>query len=390
MTSAIRMTKAKLHKPQYYTPISSSLYDHRLFHHRKESSTYRNHGCRCAFDDKRANVKSRNFLPSNQALSTKITSSDFLSINGTALSKTFQRQKITSSIYQQSPNIIKPYLSLVRFDKPAGTWLLYLPCTWSICLAATPGHFPDLKMLALFGTGAFIMRGAGCVINDMWDSDFDKKVDRTAMRPIASGQLTHAQATVFLAGLLSCGLGVLLSLNWYSVFLGAASMGLVVAYPLMKRFTYWPQIFLGLTFNWGALLGWTAVQGSCDWSVCLPLYTAGILWTLHYDTIYAHQDKVDDIQVGVKSTALFMGDRTKMWLTGFSTTMVGCLTMVGLMSEQCWPYYASLAGISTHLAWQIYTVNLDNPTDCFSKFSSNRYLGMVLTTAIICSTLLKT
>ena len=170
------MIHTQLYKPQYYLPLSSSFYDRRLFHQRKESSASRYHGCRCASYNKQSKLNSRNFFPSNKALGTKINSADFLKTNRTVLSKTFKRHKITSAIYQRSPDIIKPYLSLVRFDKPAGTWLLYLPCTWSICLAATPGHLPDLKMLALFGTGAFIMRGAGCVINDMWDSDFDKKV----------------------------------------------------------------------------------------------------------------------------------------------------------------------------------------------------------------------
>ncbi|KAG9331523.1 hypothetical protein JZ751_018926 [Albula glossodonta] len=152
-----------------------------------------------------------------------------------------------------------------------------------------PGCLPDVSMLTLFGIGALLMRGAGCTINDMWDKDFDKKVSRTASRPIASGEISQLQALTFLGVQLTSALGVLLCLNYYSIALGAASLSLVVSYPLMKRITYWPQLVLGLTFNWGALLGWSAVMGSCDWSVCLPLYFSGVMWTLIYDTIYAHQ-----------------------------------------------------------------------------------------------------
>jgi len=256
-------------------------------------------------------------------------------------------------------------------------------------MAAHNGCLPNFNMLMLFGLGAFIMRGAGCVINDMWDSDFDKKVARTVSRPLASGELSHEQSLIFLAGLLSSGLAVLLSLNWYSVFLGASSMGLVVTYPLMKRFTYWPQLVLGLTINWGALLGWSAERGSCDLSICLPLYIAGVSWTLLYDTIYAHQDKIDDRLIGLKSTALLFGDNTKAWLTGFAATMTSSLYLAGYFSEQMWPYYLALMGVSSHLAWQISTVNFSNSQDCFSKFRSNQFLGFMLFCGIVASTLLK-
>ncbi|KAM7415809.1 hypothetical protein PAMA_018052 [Pampus argenteus] len=150
-----------------------------------------------------------------------------------------------ATIVNSAPAPVRPYLRLMRLDKPIGTWLLYLPCTWSIALAADPGCLPDLGMLTLFGTGALLMRGAGCTINDMWDKDFDKKVSRTATRPIASGEISRMQALVFLGGQLSLALGVLLCLNYYSIALGAASLSLVVTYPLMKRITYWPQFVLG-------------------------------------------------------------------------------------------------------------------------------------------------
>lgn len=295
----------------------------------------------------------------------------------------------TAGIVEAFPPSIQPYLRLIRFDKPVGTWLLYLPCTWSIALAASPGSLPDLKMLTLFGIGALVMRGAGCTINDMWDVDFDKKVARTVSRPLANSSVTHFQALVFLGAQLSVGLSILLLLNNYSIILGAASLGLVITYPLMKRITYWPQAFLGLTFNWGALLGYAAVQGSCDWSVCLPLYFAGINWTLIYDTIYAHQDKADDILIGVKSTALLFGDQTKFWLAGFSAVMLSSLVLVGINSAQTWPYYVGLGGVASHLAWQIKTLDISKSSVCLSKFKSNQWLGLILFASIVVGTLAK-
>ena len=191
-------------------------------------------------------------------------------------------------VSKTSPGI-QPYLRLSRMDKPIGSWLLFWPCGWSACLASPAGHLPDLQLIALFGLGSFVMRGAGCTINDMWDRNIDRLVDRTRDRPITSGQVGMFDALVYTGVQLSLGLLVLLQLNWYSVLLGAASMGLVVTYPLMKRFTFYPQFVLGLAFNWGALLGWSAIRGECDWEVVLPLYLAGISWTMIYDTIYAHQ-----------------------------------------------------------------------------------------------------
>ncbi|XP_075234421.1 ubiquinone biosynthesis protein COQ2, mitochondrial isoform X2 [Lycorma delicatula] len=256
-------------------------------------------------------------------------------------------------------------------------------------MAADAGYLPDLKMLALFGTGALIMRGAGCTINDMWDKDIDIKVERTKMRPLASGELTQWDALVFLAGQLSLGLIVLLQLNWYSVFLGASSLVLVVIYPLMKRITYYPQFVLGMTFNWGALLGWSAVHGSCDWSICLPLYVSGICWTIIYDTIYAHQDKSDDLLLGIKSTALKFGDNTKFYLSLFGTGMIGGLTVSGIQCSQTWPYYTALSIVTAHLVNQLYSLDINNPSDCGRKFVSNHNVGLLLFIGIVISNLLK-
>ncbi|XP_015127056.1 4-hydroxybenzoate polyprenyltransferase, mitochondrial [Diachasma alloeum] len=296
---------------------------------------------------------------------------------------------LAARIVDLSPPKIQPYMKLMRIDKPIGSWLLFWPCSWSIAMAAAPGCLPDPHMLALFGLGAFVMRGAGCTINDMWDQDIDKKVARTKNRPLVAGEVTQFQSFVFLGGQLSVGLAILLQLNWYSVLLGASSLGLVIIYPLMKRVTYWPQLILGMTFNWGALLGWSAIQGSCDWSICLPLYTAGICWTILYDTIYAHQDKVDDILLGIKSTALKFGDKTNLYLSGFGASMIGSLIASGVMSDQTWPYYTAVTLVAGHLVNQISTLEINNPKDCARKFISNSTIGLILFAGIVLGNLVK-
>uniref|UniRef100_M4DRZ0 4-hydroxybenzoate polyprenyltransferase, mitochondrial n=1 Tax=Brassica campestris TaxID=3711 RepID=M4DRZ0_BRACM len=266
------------------------------------------------------------------------------------------------------PERARGYAKLARFDKPIGTWLLAWPCMWSIALAADPGSLPSFKMMCLFGCGAVLLRGAGCTINDLLDQDIDTKVDRTRLRPIASGLLTPFEGLQFLVLQLLLGLGILLQLNNYSRVLGASSLFLVFSYPLMKRFTFWPQAFLGLTINWGALLGWAAVKGSVEPAVVLPLYLSGICWTLVYDTIYAHQDKDDDVKVGVKSTALRFGENTKLWLTGFGTASMGLLALSGLSADLGWQYYASLVAASGQLGWQIGTADLSSRPDCSRKY----------------------
>ncbi|KAJ7969783.1 4-hydroxybenzoate polyprenyltransferase, mitochondrial [Quillaja saponaria] len=276
------------------------------------------------------------------------------------------------------PRKAQPYARLARLDKPIGTWLLAWPCMWSITLAASRGHLPDVKMLILFGCGAILLRGAGCTINDLLDRDIDTMVERTKFRPVASGLLTPFQGLCFLGFQLLLGLGILLQLNSYSQALGASSLLLVFSYPLMKRFTFWPQAYLGLTFNWGALLGWTAVKGSLDPAVVLPLYISGVFWTLVYDTIYAHQDKDDDLRVGVKSTALRFGDSTKKWITGFGIACISGLGLSGFNDDIGWPYYAFLAAASGQLAWQILTVDLSSRNDCNRKFVSNKWFGAII------------
>ena len=274
-----------------------------------------------------------------------------------------------------------PYGRLARLDRPIGTWLLLFPCWWSIALAAAPGGWPDLRLLVLFGIGALVMRGAGCTINDMIDRDIDAKVARTATRPLASGRLSLAQAWRFLALQLGLGLVILLQLSWTAIWLGVASLVLVAVYPLMKRITWWPQAFLGLTFNWGALMGWAAVRDELAWPAVL-LYAAGFFWTLSYDTIYAHQDKTDDALIGVKSTALLFGDQTRPWLFLFYGGTIVFMLLAGQAMGFGWAYYAVYALAAAHLIWQAATVQLDDPGDCLSKFKSNRVYGWLVLGAV--------
>ncbi|XP_034485926.1 4-hydroxybenzoate polyprenyltransferase, mitochondrial [Drosophila innubila] len=294
-----------------------------------------------------------------------------------------------SSLLQDLADATKPYAHLMRIDRPIGTYLLFWPCGWSIALSADAGCWPDLTMLGLFATGALIMRGAGCTINDLWDRDIDAKVERTRTRPLASGQISQFDAIVFLSAQLSLGLLVLVQLNWQSILLGASSLGLVITYPLMKRVTYWPQLVLGMCFNWGALLGWCATQGTVNLDACLPLYLSGVCWTIVYDTIYAHQDKLDDLQIGVKSTALRFGENTKAWLSGFTAAMLTGLSAAGYACDQTLPYYAAVGVVGAHLIQQIYSLNIDNPSDCAKKFISNHQVGLILFLGIVLGTLLK-
>ncbi|XP_066249086.1 4-hydroxybenzoate polyprenyltransferase, mitochondrial [Euwallacea similis] len=306
-----------------------------------------------------------------------------------AVQLTTPKEKFASRLVNNSPKSIQPYLKLMRLDRPIGSWLLFWPCGWGIASAATAGCFPDLYLLSLFGAGAVIMRGAGCTINDMWDRDIDAKVARTKDRPLVSGAVSMKQALMFLGVQLSMGLAILMQMNWYSLVLGASSLGLVISYPLMKRFTYWPQLMLGFTFNWGALLGFSAVQGCVDICICLPLYCAGVCWTIIYDTIYALQDREDDLKIGIKSTAIKFKEDTKVWLTGFSMIMSSSLIYSGIMNSQTWPYYAGITLVAAHLAHQIVSLNINNPADCSKKFISNTWVGFILFCSIVLGNYLK-
>lgn len=286
------------------------------------------------------------------------------------------------AIVDASPLPLQPYLRLIRLDRPIGTWLLFLPSAWSLCLATPVGELPDARLIALFGLGSFMMRSAGCTVNDMWDKDFDAEVARTRGRPIACGEISRLNALLFLSLPLSASLAILLTLNSNTILLGFGAVLPCVVYPLMKRVTYWPQAFLGLTFNYGVLMGWCAVRGALEWPV-LPLYISCIAWTLVYDTIYGFQDRKDDQRIGVKSTALRFGVNTRLWLSGFTSIVTSGLVTTGIMCDQAWPYYAGVGLFTAHLAHQIYTVDLSCPEDCGQKFRSNRNIGLAFWALII-------
>ena len=279
-----------------------------------------------------------------------------------------------------TPPAVRPYIRLARFDRPIGTWLLLFPCWWSIAMAWT--GWRDAWLFALFGIGALVMRGAGCTFNDIVDRDFDAQVARTRNRPLPAGEVTVTQAVAFLALELAIGLTVLLALNRYAIVVGAASLALVFTYPLTKRVTFWPQFVLGLTFNWGALLGWAAVRGD----IALPallLYVGGIFWTLGYDTIYAHQDRRDDPAAGVKSSARALGLGSKPWLYTFYAGAVLLFAIAGIVGGHPWPFFAGLALGAVQLAWQVWDVDLDDPKDCLAKFKSNRLFSWLFLAGIM-------
>ncbi len=274
----------------------------------------------------------------------------------------------------------RPYMRLARLDRPIGTWLLLFPCWWGVALA-TPG-WPSPWIFLVFALGAVVMRGAGCTYNDIVDRDFDAQVARTRDRPLPAGLVSVRQAIAFLVAQLAVGFAILLTFNRFTIALGIVSLVLVFTYPLMKRITWWPQFFLGLAFNWGALMGYAAVTGDLA-SPALLTYAAGILWTLGYDTIYAHQDKEDDALIGVKSSARWLGQRTRPALWLFYGAAVILLAAAGATAKLGIAYYALLAAGAVQLAWQAWRVDIDAPHDCLAKFRSNRWFGWIVLAAII-------
>lgn len=284
-----------------------------------------------------------------------------------------------------APEWAKPYMRLARYDRPIGTWLLLIPCWWSLALSMVAGHSAPMSMIALFvlfTIGAIAMRGAGCTFNDIVDRKFDARVARTKSRPIPSGQVSVKAAILFLLAQCLCGLLVLLQFNIFAIYFAISSLGLVVVYPFMKRITYWPQAVLGLTFNWGAMLGWVVVTGHLDIAPVL-LYAAAICWTIGYDTIYAHQDKDDDALLGLKSTALKFGEKTQTWLCLFYGLAIIFLGLAGLSVGTEMVFYAGLLVASAHLGWQIQTLKIDDSEACLRLFRTNRNFGFIILIALL-------
>lgn len=280
------------------------------------------------------------------------------------------------------PAAWRPYLVLMRLDRPIGTWLLLLPGWWAIALASGGWlgmNLHDAWLFLLFGVGAVVMRGAGCVVNDLWDRDFDRAVERTRSRPLASGAISVRAALIFLLVLCLIGLGILLQLPLVAILLGVLSLPLIISYPLMKRVTWWPQFFLGITFNFGALMGWAAVSGVISVASVL-IYIGGILWTLGYDTIYAHQDKEDDALIGVKSTARKLAGASKRWIAGFYISGWCLMAMGFLFGGVGLSGVLLLAGLA-HLLWQVRAWDMNDPASSLRFFKSNRDFGLIMLAA---------
>jgi 4-hydroxybenzoate polyprenyltransferase len=286
------------------------------------------------------------------------------------------------------PPRFRPYARLARWERPIGWWLLLLPCWWSSALASDSlGLLPNARHLALFVVGAIAMRGAGCTYNDIVDRDLDAGVARTRARPIPSGQVTVVQAQLFLVAQLLVGLFVLIQFNHFTIGLGALSLVTVAVYPFLKRVTWWPQVGLGLAFSWGALMGWAAITGSLGWPPLL-LYAGAILWTIGYDTIYAHQDKEDDALIGVHSTARLFGERTvafvRLFYAGATILFSAAFLTVGVGIAA----YAGLFFGAIHMIWQVRKLRIDDPDNCLMLFRSNREYGLIVFAGLVADALL--
>jgi 4-hydroxybenzoate polyprenyltransferase len=288
------------------------------------------------------------------------------------------------------PEKYRPYAILARLDRPVGIWLLLLPALWSIALASAYRgglNFYMIWAILLFTIGAVVMRGAGCVINDLWDRKLDASVERTKLRPLASGEVSVTDALVFLSILLMCGLVVLLLLPSTTIMLGILVIPLILVYPFMKRLTFWPQAFLGVTFNFGALMGWAAMTDYVHMPAMF-LYFAGILWTLGYDTIYAHQDKESDAIVGIKSTALLFAGESKRWVSGFYASTCVCIFFALMFAGVSVFAYIGLVAAAGHAAWQMLRWVPDNPESSLKVFQSNRDFGLIVFATCVVAALL--
>jgi 4-hydroxybenzoate polyprenyltransferase len=288
---------------------------------------------------------------------------------------------ITDGWVARLPTGWRPYVLLARLDRPIGAWLLFLPGLWGILLGR-PGTVEAIRLVVLFGIGAVVMRAAGCVVNDLWDRDIDRKVARTANRPLASGVLRPTQALLFLAALLAIGLGILLQLNVLSWLLGTASLVLVGLYPLAKRVTWWPQLMMGFTFGFGAPLGYAAGTGHVD-AALAALYGAAILWDLGFDTIYAHQDREDDALLGVGSTALLFGERTAQFLAACYAGAVAMLAVAGWLADLSVWFYPALVVPAYLLLRQVFVLDINDPALCLRLFRANREVGLAVGAAIL-------
>ena len=292
---------------------------------------------------------------------------------------------VTTGWVARLPRAWAPYALLARFDRPIGAWLLFLPGLWSILLGGFVAHFDAwgiARLVALFFVGAVLMRGAGCVVNDMWDRDLDRKVTRTAGRPLASGAVGMRGALVFLAALAGIGLLILLQLDPVAIRLGVQSLVLVILYPLAKRVTWWPQVMLGITFGWGAPMGYAAAAGRLDPAAGL-LYLGTIFWILGYDTIYAHQDREDDALIGVRSTARLFAANSRPFLAVCYTLAMLCVGLSGWLAGLSAWFFAGLLLPAALLARQVWRLDIDDPALCLRLFKANREVGLAVGLALL-------
>jgi 4-hydroxybenzoate polyprenyltransferase len=277
------------------------------------------------------------------------------------------------------------YIKLARLNRPVGIWLLMFPAWWGLALASPT--WPPLFLLLFFACGAVLMRSAGCVYNDMIDKDFDAKVRRTATRPLAAGEVSSKEALSLLLFLLGGSALILFSLPPSVILTGFVALVLVFLYPWMKRITYWPQFFLGLTFNIGILMGWLSLQSTLSY-VPFLFYGGAILWAMGYDTIYAFQDLEDDLFVGVKSSAIAISAAPKLFLSLFYGGALILWGMGGREAHLGWMYLFFLGLITLHMAWQISSLREDDSDNCLKRFKSNTNVGFLLFLAIVFSRLI--
>lgn len=275
----------------------------------------------------------------------------------------------------------RPYALLMRLDRPIGSWLLVLPGFWAFAMAA-PSWGRGIWLTFLFGLGAVLMRGAGCVVNDLWDRDLDRQVERTAGRPLASGAVTPRQALAFLLALLAVSFLILLQLPWSAILLGVLSLVPIALYPLAKRVTDWPQAVLGLVFSWAAPTGYAAATGGLD-AAAFALWAAGFFWILGYDTIYAHQDREDDALVGIRSTALRLGESTRPFLIASYAVMLALLALAGALAGLSWWFAPALLLPGALLARQVVRLDIRDPALCLRLFKANRDVGLAVALAFL-------
>nr|WP_083649346.1 4-hydroxybenzoate octaprenyltransferase [Salaquimonas pukyongi] len=308
-----------------------------------------------------------------------------------------------SWVHRLLPQSLWPYAQLARWERPIGWKLLMWPCWWAATMAFAMQGMPHGNLLenfryvagetilpfylALFFLGAFVMRGAGCTYNDLVDEDIDAKVARTRSRPLPSGRVTKKQAIVFLVLQLLAGLVILLQFNWTTVVTGLISVVTILVYPFMKRITWWPQLFLGFAFSWGALVGWTAIMDAMNWPAII-LYTGCICWVIAYDTMYACQDIEDDALVGVKSTARLFAENTKLAVSALYAAALGLFALAFWLTAMPWPAWLGLAGGATHMIWQIRTLDIHDPANCLVRFKSNSGFGWIIFAGLFVSAVL--